>query len=127
MVDTFVKDSGMHITIFGLIREPSEDLFSNQKELDKVRTDNESSVLHLVQEAQEILVTGGFPAETIETKTVRIQKGSLAGNIIEEQQRSHYDTIVVGGARMSKTEEFLFGNVAVKLVRESDCPVLTIY
>jgi nucleotide-binding universal stress UspA family protein len=127
VVDNFTRHENMTVAILGFIREPSGDFFANADEYEKARADNERTVTGLVEDAQRTLIEGGFPDKTITVKTITIQKESIAAKILEEQQLSPCDTIVVAGAKMSKTEEFIFGNVAVKLVRESDCSVVTVY
>jgi len=126
VVETFARHNDMSITVLGLIREPSSDLFANPEEYAKARSDNESTISALVDDAKTDLLEGGFTAESVTTKIVNLDKESIAARILEEQRNLHYGTIVVGCPRMSKTEEFLFGNVAVKLVRDSDCPVVSV-
>jgi len=67
-----------------------------------------------------------FTKEAIQIKASHITKESVALKIMEEQKQYHYDTIVIGGTKMSKAQEFLFGNAAVKLVREAGCPIITV-
>jgi nucleotide-binding universal stress UspA family protein len=127
VVDNFARDRHMEVTILGFIREPSEDLFANSDELTKAKKDSEESIAALVDDAHKMLLSGGFPQGAISSKTVRIRKETIASRLLEEQKRNPCDTIVVGGVRLSKAEEFIFGNLAVKLVRESNCPVVTVY
>jgi len=61
------------------------------------------------------------------SRTVRFQHGHAADQIVKEQEEGRYDTIVVSGTKMPKHQEFLFGNLAVKLIRSVDCPVITVY
>jgi nucleotide-binding universal stress UspA family protein len=127
VVDHFGRDPDMAITILGFIREPSEDLFANLEEYRKAKKDIEVNQGALIDDAHKTLLSGGFPPEAISVKTIRIQKETIASRLLEEQKKDPCDTIVVGGVRLSKPEEFIFGNLAVKLVRESICPVVTVY
>ena len=92
----------------------------------KVLVCSESTISAMVADAQAKLLEGGFQAGSVTAKVLKLEKESIAASILEEQQNLHYDTIVVGCSKMSKTEELLFGNVAVKLVRDSDCPVVSV-
>jgi len=125
--NTYARSDRTAVTIMGFIREPSVDIFADSEEHAKAKADMASNVQDLVGKAEETLRQKGVPADMIKTSTLTLQRESVAARILEEQRRSHYDTIVVGGSKMSKTEEFLFGNVAVKLVREADCPVVTVF
>jgi nucleotide-binding universal stress UspA family protein len=58
---------------------------------------------------------------------VRISRESLAAKIMEEQRHLSGDTVVLAGAKMSKTQELILGNPAVKLVREADFSVVTVF
>ena len=127
VVDNFAVSPDTSVAILGFIREPSEDLFANLDEYRKAKKDNEENLAALMDDAQKTLLSGGLSAEAISIKTIRIKKETIASRLLEEQKKLPCGTIVVGGARMSKAEEFIFGNLAVKLVRESSCPVVTVY
>jgi len=127
VVQNFSRDHGMRITIMGFIREPSGDLFANLDEYRKAKKDIEENLGALIDDAQKTLLSGGFLPEVISVKTIRIRKETIAAMLLEEQKKDPCDTIVLGGVRLSKAEEFIFGNLAVKLVRESSCPVVTVY
>lgn len=45
---------------------------------------------------------------------------------MDELTKEEYDTVIVGKHRLSRSQEFLFGSVAVSLVREAPVNVLTI-
>ena len=127
VVDNFARDRDITVTILGFIREPSEDLFANAGEFRKAKENSEKNIAALVNDAQKTLLSGGFVQGAISVKTIRLRKETIASRLLEEQKKDPCDTIVVGGVRLSKPEEFIFGNLAVKLVRESNCPVVTVY
>ncbi len=127
VADHFSANKQMVVTIMGFIREPSQELFSDSEEYTKARADIEENIANQVDYSKEALLNSGFPPDAVKTAVVKLQKESIAWKILEEQKQNQFGTIVIGGARMSKTEEFVLGNKAVKLVREADCPVLTVY
>jgi nucleotide-binding universal stress UspA family protein len=127
IVGYFGRNNTVNITLMGIVREPSKDLFSEREELSRIAKDNEAAILAAVARSKEILREGGFLEENIQTKIVKIQQGNAAARILEEQERNHYDIIVTCATKMSKAEEFLLGSVAVKLVRESNSPVLVVH
>lgn len=127
VADNFAVNPDMKVTILGFVREPSEDLFPNPDEFRKAKVASEESIASLVDDALKTLVSGGFPHKTISIKTIKIRKETIAARLLEEQRKAPYHSIVVGGVKRSKAEEFIFGNLAVKLVRESNCPVVTVF
>ena len=127
VVDNFARNRDIRVTILGFIREPSEDLFANLDEYRKAKEDSQDTISALADDAQKTLLSGGFPRETISVKTITLRKETIGSSLLEEQKNLPCDTIVVGGVRMSKAEEFIFGNLAIKLVRESNCPIVTVY
>jgi len=126
VVDAFAGQKGTTVTVLGIVRAPSFDLFNTREEWENAKKKSQSEISGLTEQTQNILLEGGFPKESFQIKTSHISKESVALRIIEEQEQFHYDTIVIGGTKMSKAQEFLFGNVAVKLVREADCPIITV-
>jgi len=127
VVESYGKNPDMTVTILGFIREPSLDLFANRDEFREAKELSEETIAYLVADAHQTLLSGGFPQEAISVKTIRIGKETIASKLLDEQNKVPYHSIVVGGAKISKAEEFIFGNLAVKLVRESNCPVVTVY
>ncbi|WAC06450.1 MAG: universal stress protein [Thermodesulfobacteriota bacterium] len=126
VVDTFAGQKGTAVTVLGIVREPSFDLFSTKEEWENAKKKSQSEISGLTEQTQNILLEGGFPKGSFQIKTSHIFEKSVALKIMEEQKQFHYDTIVIGGTKMSKAQEFLFGNVAVKLVREAGCPIITV-
>jgi len=127
VVENYGRNPGMTVTILGFVREPSQDLFANADGYRKAKDASEETIASLVDDARETLLAGGFPQEAIGIKTIRIRKETIAARLLEEQKKAPSHSIVVGGVKISKAEEFIFGNLAVKLVRESNCPVVTVY
>lgn len=127
VVDNFAMHGNMSITVMGLIREPDRNLFNNSEEYAQAKANSEKIITGLIEDARNRLLSAGFPPEQIQIKLGKLSGQSVAAKILEELQNSNFDNVVVGGAKMTKTEEFVLGNTAVKLVRESDCPVVIVY
>ena len=62
-------------------------------------------------------MVGEFNAEKIETKMVTEPYATVADGIIDQCKKRAYDIVVIGRKRMSKAQEFVLGDVSVKLVR----------
>ena len=127
VADNFSANPRIAVSIVGFVREPSAELFSGPEEHAGARESMEANIRKLVQDSRDALVNRGFSPDAVKTAVFKLQKESIVARILEEQKKSQYDTIVVGGTKMSKTEEFILGNKSVKLVREADCPVITVF
>ncbi len=127
IVQLFRAGDGPALTLMGLVPKPSGDFFEDRKEREAVEREVVEAVEKALDAASTVLASHGLDRSGLERKTVRLSGRSLSDVILEEQQREGHDMIVVGGTKMSKSEEFLFGNVAVRLVRAAPCPVLTVY
>jgi len=126
VANTFAGQKGTTVTVLGIVREPSFDLFNKREEWENAKKESQSEISDLTKQTKNILIEGGLPKESFQIKTSHISKESIALRIMEEQKQFDYDTIVIGGTKMSKAQEFLFGNVSVKLVREAGCPIITV-
>lgn len=127
VVDTFAKQNDMTVRLLGLIREASEDQFPNHEQYLYANAEKEGHIISLVRNAHEMLISGGFREEAVTTNIVKFQQGSVADKILQEREKGRYDTILIGGRKMSKSEEFMFGNSAIKLIREAPCSLLTVF
>ena len=70
------------------------------------------------------IVDGKIP-ENIKTKT-RILKGDASTQIIRYSEEENIDLIALSTHGTGALKHFLFGSVAEKVLRHSNCPVLTI-
>jgi nucleotide-binding universal stress UspA family protein len=127
VINNFARFENMHVTVMGLIREPARNLFDNLEEYGQARANSERIISDLIEDGRNRLLSAGFPPEQIQIKLEKLAGQSVASGILEELQNSNFDNVVVGGSKMTKAEEFVLGNTAVKLARESNCPVVVVY
>lgn len=74
--------------------------------------------LTLLEKAKQTLVEAGIPEENIQVKIVNEPCDTIADGIIEEFRKGNYSMIVIGRRKISKAEEFVKGDLCIKLVRE---------
>lgn len=74
--------------------------------------------LTLLENAKQSLVQGGIPEENIQIKIINEPCETIADGIIEEFKKGGHSMIVVGRRKKSKAEEFVKGDLCIKLVRE---------
>jgi nucleotide-binding universal stress UspA family protein len=54
------------------------------------------------------------------------ESGVVGKTIIEYAKINNFDVIVIGTKGMSAVEEYFFGSVANKVIRDAHCPVLAV-
>ena len=81
----------------------------------------------LLQQVEKILVDGGVDTDRIQIKVLTAKRNNKISDVIlNHLEQEDYGTIVVGKDPLSKSQEFLFGSVAVNLVRNASINVLTV-
>ncbi len=72
----------------------------------------------VLQRAKDRLVTEkGFDPLQIETVLVTDPYPSVTDGIVDFFKKRKYDMVVIGRKKMSKSEEFVLGDISIKLVR----------
>ena len=103
-----------HITLLHFFRKPS----ASEGLMGKKFTEEQPARLTAVlQAAKDKLIENGFNPNEIETKLVTESYPTVADAVIDQFNRGKYDMVVIGRKRMSKAEEFVMGDISVKLVR----------
>ena len=63
------------------------------------------------------LIENGFKPDNVEINMVSEPYPTVADGIIDQFKKGKFDMVVIGRKKMSKAEEFVLGDVSVKLVR----------
>lgn len=66
---------------------------------------------------QRLVAEKGFSPDQIDTVLLTDPYPSVTEGIIDFFQKGNYDLVVTGRKKMSKSEEFIMGDISVKLVR----------
>ena len=104
----------MDITLLHVFRKPSagEDLMGK-----KFMKEQPTRYLKAMERAKEKLVEKGCNPNTIKIKLVEEPYPTVGEGIIDQFNKGNYSMVVIGRKRMSKAEEFIRGDVSIKLVR----------
>lgn len=104
----------LHIILIHVFRKPSggEELMGK-----KYMNQQPAKYTALLDEAKNQLVEKGLFPENIEILLVTDPYPTVAEGIIDQAQKLKPSMIMIGRKRMSKAEEFVLGDVSVKLVR----------
>jgi K+-sensing histidine kinase KdpD len=67
--------------------------------------------------AKNILVSHGLMPEKIHTKLISDAYPTVADGIIDQLKKGNYGTLVLGHKKKSRAEEFVKGDISMKLLR----------
>jgi nucleotide-binding universal stress UspA family protein len=106
------------ITLIHIFRQPAsgEDLMGK-----KFMAQQPARFAAVLQNAKDRLVEEmGFAPSQIETVLLTDPYPSVTEGIIDFFKKDKFDIVVIGRKKMSKSEEFVLGDISVKLVRTLD-------
>lgn len=125
--DVFGDVPELGVTLLWVSSGADPDYFETLQEAEDYEKALNARGKTLLEEVKGILVQGGIEEARIGLRVVGAgKKVKLSDKIIEVVEKGDYDTIVLGKHRLSKSQEFLFGSVAVRLVREGWTNVLAV-
>jgi nucleotide-binding universal stress UspA family protein len=103
-----------HITLVHLFKKPkaTEDLMGK-----KFTAEQPKRFSAVLEKAKDKLIENGFNPNNIDIKLITDPYPTVADGIIDQFKKKHFDMVIIGRKRMSKAEEFVMGDISVKLVR----------
>jgi len=103
-----------HITLMHLLKKPSasEELMGK-----KFTQEQPARFKAVLEKARDKLVDIGFNPDNIDIELVTESFATVADGIIAQCYKKRYDMVIIGRKRMTKAEEFVLGDVSVKLIR----------
>lgn len=111
---------GFNVTVLHIIPSPEEDFFPNEQEREQWLKNYRNKIDKTLKEHRDILIKGGFKADSVSTRSELKYCPSMAECILAERDKTQYDTIVVGRQGLSRKEQFLFGSVSSKIVNHAN-------
>jgi nucleotide-binding universal stress UspA family protein len=104
----------VHITLMHLLRKPSagSELMGH-----RFMEEQPKRLMEVLNQARADLAEKGFKRENIEIDLVTEPYATVTEGIIDQCKKKEYSMVVIGRKRMSKAEEFVLGDISVKLVR----------
>lgn len=104
----------VEITLLHVLRKPSagEELMG-----EKFMKEQPARYLKAMENAKDKLVEKGCDPRAVTVKLITDPYPTVADGIIDQFNKGDYTMVVIGRKRMSKAEEFVKGDVSVKLVR----------
>ena len=103
-----------HVTLIHLFKKTlaSEELMGK-----KFTAELPSRFQAVLEKAKGKLVEKGFAPDKIEIKLVDEDYPTVADGIIDQFKKGDFNMVVIGRKRMSKAEEFVMGDISVKVIR----------
>ncbi len=96
-----------------LIRPKAEQALMGKK----YSSEQEKRITDYLEKAKTRLTEIGFLQDQIKTTLLTEPFTTVADGIIDHFNRESYDMVMIGRKKMSKSEEFVLGDVSIKLVR----------
>jgi nucleotide-binding universal stress UspA family protein len=114
IVDLDICPERVGITLLHVFRKPTagEELMG-----EKFMQAQPTKIQTLLAETKERLVEKGCPPDKVTTKMTAEAYPTVADGIIDQFRRGDYTMVVIGRKKMSKAEEFVKGDISMKLIR----------
>ena len=127
-VADFLGDSpGFRVTLFHTVSVQDTRDLDDPGGREARAKEREREVRGFLGRYREILIQSGFPADKVSSVVETGTEGPVAESILKKQAATGSCTIVIGRRKMSRKEEFLFGSVSSRLVRQAEgCSVWVI-
>jgi len=124
--DLFGADPGASVTLLWLPADVGAGPFTDGRPLAETASSASRAAADGIGAATDLLRARGMGEGRVGAAMPAAGGKRPSDVILREQREGHHDVIVVAGHRLTRAQEFLFGNVAVRLVREARCPVLVV-
>jgi nucleotide-binding universal stress UspA family protein len=104
----------LQLILLHVFRKPSggEDLMGK-----KFMNQQPARYLSVLEDAKTQLINNGFFPDNIEIALITEPYPTVADGIIDQVRKLKPSMVIIGRKRMSKAEEFVMGDVSIKLVR----------
>lgn len=103
-----------NISLLHFFRKPSSSEVLMGK---KFAADQPGRLTKVLENAREKLIESGFFPENIKIELVDEQYETIADGIIDQANKRQTSMVIIGRKKMSKAEEFVMGDISVKVIR----------
>ena len=117
LINSSYINKSANIIICHLFRKPSAADELMGKTFTKER---EARLWNTLEAARERLVNNGFNPDNVEIDIISEPYTTLADGVIDQCEKRDVDLVVIGRKKMSKAEEFVMGDLSIRLVRNLD-------
>lgn len=115
------------VTLLWVYNEDESEKFASQEPADEYVSQQGNETAAFLDEIRDMLIGSGIPQESVLTKNVAVAgKVPVSDKILEELKDGDYDLLLLSKHQQTKAQEFLFGDVPIRLLRETSIPVLSV-
>ena len=114
LADMSLRPEDWTVFLLHFFRKPSSSEILMGK---KFAEDQPARLTNVLEKAREKLVESGFIPEKIETELVKEPYETIADGIIDQANKRKSRMVIIGRKKMSKAEEFVMGDISVKVIR----------
>jgi len=103
-----------HIHLLHILRKSSasEELMGR-----KFTAEQPDRMSEMLKKAKTTLIQNGFREDMVDIQIAEHEYPTITDGIIDQHQKQNYDMVVIGRKSMSKAEEFVMGDISIKLIR----------
>lgn len=114
LIDLPISRDDLHITLLHVFKKTSA---SEELMGEKFTREEPERFLAVLKKAKDKLIGNGFMPDKIEVKLVSELYPTVSDGIIDQFKKEDFDMAVIGRRKMSKAEEFVLGDISIKLIR----------
>jgi len=108
------------VTILNVIRTPGQDDEPDPEARARILEEKRQKGQALVSGLARLMTGAGLPPERVRTKVSDFSAPQTAADgILKEKREGGYETVVVGRRGVSRKDEFMFGSVSARVMREA--------
>ncbi len=117
LINFMVCKEETSVTLLNVFRRPSsgEDLMGH-----KFMEQLPKKYMEFLNTAKDRMVEAGYHPEKVKILQLTETFDTVTSGIIEHFNKGKYDIVIIGRKKMSKAEEFMTGDVSVRLLRALD-------
>jgi nucleotide-binding universal stress UspA family protein len=104
----------LKVTLLNVFRKPS---VSEELMGEDYSREEPSRLMNFLEKARDKLVENGYSADNIRINLVTEPYPTITEGILDQFNKGKYSMVVIGRRKKTKSEEFVMGDVSVKLVR----------
>ncbi|MCD6185855.1 MAG: universal stress protein [Deltaproteobacteria bacterium] len=117
LINSGLNPENVDITLLHIFQKASAEEELMGKKFTKERL---PKIKKFLEGARKKLIDNGFLEDQTRIKITTEQYSSVTEGIIDQFKKNHYKMVMIGRRKMSKSEEFVLGDISIKLVRALD-------
>ena len=123
----FFANKDITITLLWIYNEDETEQFASPELAGEHVSQVEEEAKAFTERIREKLLTAGIQMERISVKNIAVtRKIPFSDAILAELKAGDYDLALLAKHDQTKAQEFLFGDAAIRLLREASIPVLSV-